>query len=258
MAPKSQTKNPIQNSEIAWAYTDGACSGNPGIGGWAYIAGYHGPKGFRIVEGSNLESATTNNRMEMMAILKVMRHLKQSDFTKHVMCFTDSSYVANGLNSWVFGWAKNDWRKKDGSDVANADLWKNLLGSKRDFDKFELLVVPGHSAVLGNEYVDHLAVAAYQQKMEIKVREVDDPSALTPAFSEIPLLRENMEKSSSSSSSSSSKKKALFYMSYLEGKLEKHQTWKECEARVKGRSGAKFKKVTAPEEEATIKKGWGI
>ncbi len=252
--------SPISNRGIAWAYTDGACSGNPGRGGWAYIVAYQDSKNkFKIIEASGYEKSTTNNRMEMDAVLKVMRHLKQSGFDQQVYCFTDSSYVASGLNAWVFGWARNGWKKKDGSDVANADLWENLMQAKKAFKKFELLVVPGHSQVLGNEYVDQLAVAAYEQSEGVSVREVSDGGrAIVEAFKLAPLLREEMDKSSESGKKKSSSKKALFYMSLVGGELQKHQSWSECEARVKGRSGAKFKKVTVPEEEAEIKKGWGL
>ncbi|NCN39902.1 ribonuclease HI [bacterium] len=251
--------SPIHKSGIAWAYTDGACSGNPGIGGWAYLVAYQDlKKKLKIVEASDLEAKTTNNQMEMMAVLKVMRHLKQSGFEQDVKCYTDSSYVANGLNAWVFGWAKNGWRKKDGSDVANAEIWKNLMAAKKAFKSFELLVVPGHSEVLGNEYVDKLAVAAYEFKKGLGPREVKDGGkAVYEAFEKSPKLRSEMDQSASKSSSGS-KKKALFYLSYVDGELQRHQTWSECEARVKGRGGARFKKVTAPEEEAVILKGWGL
>lgn len=249
--------SPINDPNVAWVYTDGACSGNPGIGGWAFYLAVQLEGGLKVFHAADFEEETTNNKMEMKAVLKALNFLESKGHVSNVVVFTDSSYVANGLQSWIWGWIKNSWKKKDGSEVANEKLWKALHQQKGRFENVILEVVPGHSAVAGNEHVDMMAVEAYTKKRFVKAVEVPmGDEHMAEAFMSVPKLRKHME--SSSSKKSSSKKKALYYLSYLNGELQKHQTWAECEARVKGASGARFKKVCSPDEEAEILSSWGI
>lgn len=138
-------------------YTDGACRGNPGPGGWAYIM-RHLPTG-KEVERNGGEPDTTNNRMELMAVIEGLAALKRGC---KVEVFTDSEYVRQGLMSWMANWKKNQWRRKTRSgwgEIKNVDLWKQLDElMARHFVK--LTRVPGHSGHPENERCDELAVEA--------------------------------------------------------------------------------------------------
>lgn len=133
-------------------YTDGACSGNPGPGGWgAYFI--HQDKEKKI---SGYELETTNNRMELMAAIKALEYLK---FKCKVNLYTDSTYVKNGITSWIHNWLKNNWRTSNKKVVKNADLWQGLYKACQNHE-IEWHWVKGHSNVKGNEVADELAVVA--------------------------------------------------------------------------------------------------
>jgi ribonuclease HI len=130
-------------------YTDGACSGNPGIGGWGAIlkAGRHRKE----LKGG--EPHTTNNRMELMAAIKALEALK---FPSTVELYTDSQYVQNGIRSWIHGWKRNGWRTADKKPVKNAELWQELdVASSRH--EIEWKWVRGHAGDIDNERADELA-----------------------------------------------------------------------------------------------------
>lgn len=129
-------------------YTDGACSGNPGPGGWAWAssADHHASGG---------EPDTTNNRMELTAVLRAIE-----DNSGSLVVVMDSTYVKNGLESWSKGWVRNGWKTKAGESVKNRDLWEELLAVLADRPRGEVSFewVKGHSGDLMNELVDGLAV----------------------------------------------------------------------------------------------------
>jgi ribonuclease HI len=133
-------------------YTDGACRGNPGPGGWAATLqlGAH----FRELSGA--EPATTNNRMELTAVIEALAALKRESA---VRLYTDSEYVRRGITEWLKAWKARDWRTADKKPVKNRDLWERLdtLAARHDI---EWHWVKGHSGVPGNERVDRLANAA--------------------------------------------------------------------------------------------------
>ncbi len=133
-------------------YTDGACRGNPGPGGWAATLslGEH----FRELSGA--EVATTNNRMELTAVIEALSALKRES---RVRVFTDSEYVRRGITEWLKAWKARDWRTADKKPVKNRDLWEQLdaVAARHDI---EWRWVKGHSGVPGNERVDALANAA--------------------------------------------------------------------------------------------------
>ncbi|XZE34228.1 ribonuclease HI [Pirellulaceae bacterium SH501] len=140
-------------------YTDGACSGNPGPGGWAYVLRDIQSKKER--EGSGAERETTNNRMELRAVIEGLKVLTRPC---RVSLYADSQYVLNGLKQWMPNWKKNGWRRKDGSkwvEVKNADLWKEL-DQLKNIHQISFHHVKGHSGHPENERCDELAVAAYQ------------------------------------------------------------------------------------------------
>ena len=141
-------------------WTDGACSGNPGPGGWAFILKH--PASGKVMESSGGEAMTTNNRMELTGVIRGLETLKKRS---RVELFTDSKYVGQGLSEWMPKWKANGWRRKEKNKlvpVANEDLWRELdaLLAKH---QIKYTRVAGHSGHPENDRVDELAVAAYQQ-----------------------------------------------------------------------------------------------
>ena len=135
-------------------YTDGACSGNPGPGGWAYILRH--PATSQEKEGSGGDPATTNNRMELQAVIEGLAILTRPST---VELFSDSKYVLDGLEKWIVGWKKNGWQTKSRQPVKNRDLWERLDELKgTHVVKFNW--VKGHAQHPENERADTLAVAA--------------------------------------------------------------------------------------------------
>ena len=130
-------------------YTDGACKGNPGVGGWGAIlrSGEHEKELF------GGESHTTNNRMELTAVIRALESLKRPS---EVDLFTDSQYVKNGIESWIHNWRRNGWKTSDKKDVKNADLWRELgeLVARHDITWHW---VKGHADNEGNLRADALA-----------------------------------------------------------------------------------------------------
>lgn len=136
-------------------YTDGACLGNPGNGGYGAILMYKGHK----KEISGGEKDTTNNRMEMRAAIEALRSLKKSS---QVVIYTDSKYVMDGITSWINSWKKNNWRTANRKPVKNADLWQDLDVEVAKH-KIHWVWVKGHSGNHYNELVDELARKAAQE-----------------------------------------------------------------------------------------------
>jgi len=136
------------------AFTDGACSGNPGPGGWGAIL----RSGGHEKELSGAEPATTNNRMEMMAAISALEALKRPSA---VRLYTDSTYVRDGITKWIHGWKKKAWKTADNKPVKNVDLWQRLeLAAKPH--KVEWHWVRGHDGHPENERADALARQALQ------------------------------------------------------------------------------------------------
>jgi ribonuclease HI len=131
-------------------YTDGACSGNPGIGGWAAILIYKEHK----KEIFGYFNDTTNNRMELFAILQALKTLKQKC---RINLYTDSAYVVNAFNlNYIKAWQNNNWKTSDNKDVKNADIWKALLNETNKHD-IKFIKVKGHSDNSFNNRCDQLA-----------------------------------------------------------------------------------------------------
>ena len=139
-------------------FTDGACRGNPGPGGWGVLLRYdqHEKKLF----GS--ESITTNNRMELLAAIKALESLRESCI---IDLYTDSQYVQKGISEWLVSWKKKNWKKSDNKPVKNADLWKQLdeLQAKH---RITWHWVKGHSGHIENDLVDALANQAIDQHLK--------------------------------------------------------------------------------------------
>ena len=135
-------------------FTDGACSGNPGKGGWGAILRYEGHE--KELSGGELE--TTNNRMELTAVIRALSALKEPC---QVRLTSDSKYVIAAITKeWVYGWQRNGWRKADKKPALNVDLWEQLL-PLLERHKVEFVWVKGHQGHPENERCDQLAVGYY-------------------------------------------------------------------------------------------------
>ena len=243
--PKSSREYPIL------IFCDGACSGNPGPGGWGALIVT--PQG-HVTELGGRKDPTTNNQMEITASLRAIDRLR--DTPGDVEIYTDSVYVIKGITQWIWGWRKNGWKTAEGGEVSNQDLWKQLSGAlgerrkKFEDSKLEWKWVRGHSGVPGNERVDQLAVEftkGYRPSLYdgpllgygVAVHDV-------PENTDVPELKPRAEKAAAHS-----------YLSLVGGTPMRHGNWAECERRVKGQSGAKFKKAASAADEAAILRSWG-
>jgi ribonuclease HI len=137
-------------------YCDGACLGNPGKGGWGYLLRIHNIDGFTENEQNGSEVMTTNNRMELMAVINGLSTLQHPC---DVSVYSDSQYVVMGVNSWLKNWKLKNWCKADGKTVVNLELWQRL-DRLLNFHRVEMLWVRGHNGHLENERVDYLATEA--------------------------------------------------------------------------------------------------
>ena len=140
-------------------YTDGACVGNPGPGGWAAIILFENEK--RELFGG--EKLTTNNRMELTAAIKALEYCAQQEekqlTLKQIKIYTDSTYVKEGITVWINNWEKNNWKTADKKNVKNIDLWKKLKELVKS-NSIEWVWIKGHSNDPMNDQVDRLAKKA--------------------------------------------------------------------------------------------------
>lgn len=137
------------NAETIYIYTDGACKGNPGPGGWGALLVASGHR----KEISGGEANTTNNRMEMTAVIRALELLKRPST---VEVHTDSKYVQKGISEWLAGWKRRNWRTADGKPVKNQDLWQRLDALAQQH-RIEWIWVRGHNGHPENERADQLA-----------------------------------------------------------------------------------------------------
>lgn len=227
-------------------FTDGASRGNPGPGGWGAIIQYDG----KVVELGGGEKHTTNNRMELTAVIEALDYILHKNLynKEKVNIFTDSSYVLKGATLWIHGWKKNEWKTKSKEEVLNLDLWKKM-------DKLMLQIsciwklLPGHSGIAGNERCDVIATSFADNSK--------------PILYQGPMEKYQIDISQISKSSSHSKKKkisskakAYSYVSMVDGDIRTHSAWAECEKRVKGVRNTRFKKVFSKDEETNLIKEW--
>ncbi len=138
------------------AYTDGACSGNPGPGGWGVVLRC----GDHEKELNGGEPRTTNNRMELRAAIEALRALTRRSTVK---LHTDSTYVRNGITSWIHNWKQRGWKTSDRKQVKNADLWRELDEAREQHD-VEWIWVKGHAGDADNERADALARAGIKPR----------------------------------------------------------------------------------------------
>ncbi len=139
----------MSNTQIIKIYTDGACSGNPGKGGWGAILLYNDRE--KRINGFDPE--TTNNKMELKAVIESLKIIKKN-IKIHI--YTDSNYVKDGITKWIFNWKKNGWKNSKRQAVKNSDLWQELDALVQKYD-VEFFWVKGHSGDKYNEIADQLA-----------------------------------------------------------------------------------------------------
>lgn len=136
-------------------YTDGACRGNPGPGGWGVVMGFQDTQ--KTLNG--YEPDTTNNRMELIAVIEGLRALSRSC---HIELNTDSKYVMQGINEWLHNWKRNGWKTAAKKPVKNIDLWQQL-DDEVQRHQIDWRWVKGHSGIAGNEHADQLANSAIDE-----------------------------------------------------------------------------------------------
>ena len=226
-------------------FTDGACSGNPGPGGYGSIVVT--PDGQVRELGDGFES-TTNNRMEMSAIIHALKSVSGLKDDVHIL--TDSVYVIRGCTEWVHGWRRRGWKTAEGEDVANRDMWEELVRHTTKH-KIKWHYVRGHTGVAGNERCDEIAVSFTKGKRTTlyngPLAKYDVAIQDIPENTDIPEMKPK----------TGPKPTAFSYLSMVNGEAMRHSNWAECEKRVKGVSGARFKKAMTEAEESEILAQWG-
>ncbi len=236
-------------------FTDGSSRGNPGPGGWGVIIvkseKLEVKSGAQVIELGGGEANTTNNRMELSAVIAGLKEVAKYKDVSGVTVNTDSNYVINGITKWIHGWKHNNWQTKTKDDVVNKDLWLELDSARNSLvtTNISWKYVGGHVGIAGNERCDVIATKfADGEKVDLYSGPLSGysiPNVLDVSYDK---LKAKAKKSSSSRSNA----KAYSYISSVGGKIETHQTWAECEKRVKGTKGARYKKSLDAMNEAEI------
>jgi len=226
--------------------SDGACSGNPGPGGWGLIVLLPGD---RVLELGGADDSTTNNRMEMFGLYRGLQEVYRDAAgagsgeggARALRVISDSKYVLDGASKFVRNWVRNGWKTATGEPVKNRDLWEKIEKGVRTLESIGFRIgyelVKGHAGTEANERVDQIAVK-FSKGERIDLYNGDlagysislDPGArFEPA-----------------------------YLSYVNGKLERHSTWDACKRATEGKAGARYKKVKNRMEEQETLRAWGL
>lgn len=230
-------------------FTDGAAKGNPGPAGWGSILLTPDRQVTELGGGSPY---ATNNQMELTGVIEALRRLRGSEGPIDVYC--DSTYVIRGIREWIRAWKRRGWKTAEGKDVLNREHWEQLdaLVAARGPKGVAWHYVRGHTAVPGNEHADAIASGFAMHGWVDLYRGPygEYPINLTdvPQDSSLPARKAGGGKASP----------AYSYLSVVDGRPMRHSTWPECERRVKGQSGARFKKAASRAEEIEILKRWGF
>jgi ribonuclease HI len=233
-------------NKVITIFTDGAAKGNPGRGGYGAVI----LDGDTVTEIGGHKTRTTNNEMELRAVVEALKMVNGSKET--VAIYTDSKYVVEGAKGWVYGWAKNGWKTKAKTDVINKELWQELLPLLKQVT-IEWHKVPGHVGIIGNERADTIA-SDYAETGKFQLY------AGTTKDYKLDLSDTSYDESKAEERSDARKRqaqKAYSYVSLLDGVVKVHQTWAECEGRVKGKGGTRFKKSLSAANEKEIIKDFG-
>ena len=232
-------------------FSDGATKGNPGPGGWGVAIVT--PAG-QVTELGGGAAHTTNNKMELTGAIRALEHLQATG--GEVDVYTDSTYVIKGIREWIWAWRRRGWKTAEGGDVQNRDLWERMhaLVLARGRDAITWHYVRGHVGTPGNERVDEIADSfARQAPVDLYTGDLAGyPRAIldVPTDTTVPARTPGAVRKD--------KARPHSYLSVVDGKPMRHATWAECERRVKGRSGARFKKAMSQADEVAILQGWQI
>ena len=268
MEDKNVTQSDFMKLPEIIIYTDGSSRGNPGPGGWGAVIAWGDDKSkvesekSKVTEIGGGDKHTTNNKMELTAAIEALDFVRDLGNAYTINMHVDSQYVINGITKWVAGWEQNGWKNSKKEEVLNRDLWESLAAAVADLQmsgcKISWNYTPGHAGIEGNGRADVIATMCADK---------EDPKLfnghrgeyivdLTPHAGDPKLLA--VKKSKSPEEKQRQKMKAYSYLSLVNGKLEKHSTWAECEKRVKGVKGTKFKKSVNADDEKAIMKDWGV
>lgn len=232
-------------------FSDGSSLGNPGPGGWGAVV-VIGEQYVAELGGS--VKHTTNNKMELTGAIEGLTRLK--DEIGPVDAYLDSQYVIQGVTKWRAGWEKRGWMTLAKEPVENKSLWVRLFAlvdARRDMGDIKWNYVPGHLGVEGNERVDVIATTyALGEEPGLFEGELGDY-----AVDVLNIRIDETKVAARSVSRVRERAKAYCYLSMVDGKILRHTTWGECEKRVRGKSGAKYRKAISPEDEQEIRKNWG-
>ncbi|MEN9920724.1 MAG: hypothetical protein RL538_617 [Candidatus Parcubacteria bacterium] len=233
-------------NEKTLIFTDGAAKGNPGRGGFGVVISHGGA----VKELGGFKERTTNNEMELKAVVEALKEIVPKKVPVEI--YTDSKYVVEGAKGWVFGWAKNGWVTSTKTDVLNKELWQELLPL---LGKVEIVwhKVPGHVGIIGNERADSIAstfaekgtCALYVGPLSDYGHNIHDTSY------------DESKAQDRSDARKRQNQKAYSYISAVDGVVQIHKTWAECETRVKGKKGARFKKSLDKVNEGEIVREFG-
>jgi ribonuclease HI len=218
----------------AYIYTDGSSRGNPGPGGFGAII----VEGDQVLEIGGREDETTNNRMELKAVIAGLTHVESDDVTVYL----DSAYVKQGITEWIITWRKNNWKTQTKEDVRNKDLWQEL-DTLTSAKKVSFVKIPGHSGIPANERCDEIATG---------YADGNDVSLYRGTKENYHISLEIDHKSAHHTEKKSSRSPAYSYVSCINGVIQVHTSWDECKARVSGVSHARYKKAVSKEDEERI------
>lgn len=222
-------------------FTDGAAKGNPGPGGWGAVLHL----GDTVKEIGAGKENTTNNEMELKAVVEGLK--EAGSHGKPIAIYSDSKYVVDGATGWVFGWVENGWQTKNKTDVLHKELWQELLDIMKGLE-IEWHKVSGHVGLVGNECADKIASGFGEKKDMILYEGPADKYTHDITDTSYDEEKEKVRREARKRQAA----KAYSYVSMLEGKIETHKTWGECEKRVKGKTNPKFRKAVSQEEEKEI------
>ena len=227
-------------SQIIKIFTDGACSGNPGKGGWGAVLSF--PDG-RVEEIGGGKEETTNNQMELKAALCALERVAERQLpSTQIELYTDSKYLIEGMQKWSKRWKQNNWQTKTNTEVKNKELWEGLLQKQQSL-QIDWKHVPGHQGIGANERCDKIAVYFSQGK---NIKLYKGPISTYPIDLEV--LPQKAPPGFT----------LPYYLSYTNGELQRHQSWEECSKKVQGVSNAKYRKCRSTQEEQEICKNWGV
>jgi ribonuclease HI len=214
------------------------------------------PRGDVTELGGRAAGTTTNNQMELTGAIEALSELR--GVPGPLAIYTDSTYVIQGIRGWIHGWRKRGWKTATGGEVLNRDLWEQLdaLVAARGRSDVEWHYVRGHTGVPGNERVDEIADGLAHGRALTLYR---GPLLGYPlSILDLPSETSVPTRTSPGGGRAAPASKPYSYLSVVDGELARHANWADCERRVKGRPGARFKKAMSQGDEAGILREWRI